>query len=242
MKRWTAEMLPVLEAFEPSAEAPRALVRDKEGERVKIELAHGQWGHGYHYRGYFGFGEKDWIYVVAASGSSSGALAIDQDRRIYRSYARVSPYLFVSLSGKAELRSAADFLSSCPLRTWDRRCCWDDVSEMSPATAAPVVVRTQPASGAADVDPNLNEVAVTFSKDMQKGTSSWEPCGNENFPKVRVMEKGRYLDDSRTCALPVKLDPGRTYALWINSANADEFMDTGGRSSVPYLLVFQTRK
>jgi hypothetical protein len=39
--------------------------------------------------------------------------------------------------------------------------------------------------------------------------------------------------------LPVKLEPGRTYALWLNSGN---FKDSGGQRAVPYLLVFETKK
>ena len=35
---------------------------------------------------------------------------------------------------------------------------------------------------------------------------------------------------------------GRTYALWLNSANGKNFQDTLGQSAVPYLLVFKTKK
>ena len=44
----------------------------------------------------------------------------------------------------------------------------------------------------------------------------------------------------RTCVLPVKLEPGKTYAIWLNSQKFGNFKDTDGRSAVPYLLVFRT--
>jgi len=42
--------------------------------------------------------------------------------------------------------------------------------------------------------------------------------------------------------LPVKLEPGKTYAVWVNSEKFDNFKGADGRSAVPYLLVFKTRK
>ena len=54
--------------------------------------------------------------------------------------------------------------------------------------------------------------------------------------------KPKYLADKRTCVLPVKLEPGKTYAIWVNSEKLGNFKDTDGRSAVPYLLVFKTKK
>jgi hypothetical protein len=47
--------------------------------------------------------------------------------------------------------------------------------------------------------------------------------------------------DQRTCVLPVKLEPGKTYAIWVNSEKFNNFKDVGGRSAVPYLLGFKTK-
>ncbi len=104
----------------------------------------------------------------------------------------------------------------------------------------PVVVKTVPEAGAADVDPKLTAIKVTFSKDMQDGAWSWVTLSKESFPTVDG--KPKYLRDKRTCVLPVKLEPGKTYAVWVNSAKFDHFKDAGGRSAVPYLLVFKTKK
>ena len=104
----------------------------------------------------------------------------------------------------------------------------------------PVVVKTVPEAGAAEVDPKLTEIKVTFSKDMQDGAWSWATLSKESFPTLDG--KPKYLRDKRTCVLPVKLEPGKTYAVWVNSEKFDNFKDAGGRSAVPYLLVFKTKK
>ena len=111
---------------------------------------------------------------------------------------------------------------------------------VSVATAPPVVVKTTPVAGAADVDAAATtEIHVTFSKDMAGGTWSWSTWGEATFPDLAG--KPKYLEDKRTCVLPVKLQPGHTYAIWVNSEKFGNFKDANGRSAVPYLLVFETR-
>ena len=38
-----------------------------------------------------------------------------------------------------------------------------------------------------------------------------------------------------------QLQAKKTYAMWINAKGFTNFKDTGGRSAVPYLLVFQAK-
>jgi RNA polymerase sigma-70 factor (ECF subfamily) len=108
------------------------------------------------------------------------------------------------------------------------------------ASVPAVVVKTVPEAGAGDVDPKLKEIKVTFSKEMKDGTWSWTTLSKESFPKADG--KPKYLDDKRTCVLPVKLEPDKTYAIWVNSAKFGNFKDAAGKSAVPYLLVFKTKK
>jgi Bacterial Ig-like domain len=103
----------------------------------------------------------------------------------------------------------------------------------------PAVVKTVPEAGADEVDAKLTEIKVTFSKDMQDGGWSWATVSKESFPKIDG--KPKYLPNKRTCVLPVKLEPGKTYAIWVNSGKFDNFKDTEGRPAVPYLLVFRTK-
>jgi CubicO group peptidase (beta-lactamase class C family) len=45
-----------------------------------------------------------------------------------------------------------------------------------------------------------------------------------------------------TCALPVKLQPGKIYATWINSVRFTGFKDREFGPVIPYLLIFRTRR
>jgi len=112
--------------------------------------------------------------------------------------------------------------------------------DLTVATAPPVVVKTVPQAGAADVDPALKSISVTFSKDMQDESWSWVKLSDESFPKLDG--KPKYDKDKRTCSLPVKLEPGTSYAIWLNSEKFDNFKDADGRAAIPYLLVFETKK
>jgi hypothetical protein len=105
-------------------------------------------------------------------------------------------------------------------------------------TAPAVVIRTVPAAGATDVDPALTEITVTYSKPMQDNSWSWSTWGEETFPETTG--KPHYASDGRTCVLPVKLEPGKFYATWLNSDKFKNFKDTAGRPAVPYLLSFTT--
>jgi len=108
-------------------------------------------------------------------------------------------------------------------------------------SAPPVVVKSVPEAGAADVDPKLTEIKVTFSKEMRDGGWSWAMHSKESFPTLDG--KPKYLEDKRTCVLPVKLEPGKTYAIWVNSGEKfTNFKDADGRPAVPFLLVFETKK
>ena len=105
----------------------------------------------------------------------------------------------------------------------------------------PVVVKTTPQAGDTGVDPSLKEISVTFSKEMMtKDMWSWVMVSKETFPQI--VGEIRYPDDKRTCVAPVKLEPGKTYAIWFNSADNNAFRDKDNNPAVPYLLVFQTRE
>jgi hypothetical protein len=116
----------------------------------------------------------------------------------------------------------------------------EEPEQLSVRTLPPVVVKTVPQSGDTKVDPSSNEIQVTFSKEMADGSWSWSQISKESMPKVSG--KPHYLADKRTCVLPVKLEPGKTYVIWLNSPKFGNFKDGDGRSAVPYLLVFETSK
>jgi hypothetical protein len=113
-------------------------------------------------------------------------------------------------------------------------------NDISVKAQPPAVVKTVPAAGDTAVDPALKEITVTFSKDM-KTNRMWAICqiSKESFPESAGPI---HYVDNRTCVMPVKLEPGKTYVLWFNLGKFNSFRDTENHPSVPYQLVFETRK
>jgi RNA polymerase sigma-70 factor (ECF subfamily) len=112
---------------------------------------------------------------------------------------------------------------------------------VSVKTMPPVVIKTVPQSGDTGVDPYVKEIRVTFSKEMMTNNQwSWVKISGETFPEIAG--KIHYLKDRKTCVLPVKLKPGKTYVIWINSGKYNYFKDPDGNSAIPYLLVFETER
>lgn len=111
--------------------------------------------------------------------------------------------------------------------------------EITVESMSPVVVKTSPQAGQISVDSSLTEISITFSKDMlTENMWSWVMITKETFP----VASGdiHYLDDKRTCVMPVKLEPGKTYAIWINTNKNNAFRDVSNHPAVPYLLTFST--
>ena len=107
------------------------------------------------------------------------------------------------------------------------------------ANVPPVVVKTEPQAGASDVPASTGEIRVTFSKAMRDKDWSWVTVSPDSFPKLAG--DPHFTADLTICILPVKLSAKKTYAMWINDANHQNFQDGGGRPAVPYLLVFNTK-
>jgi hypothetical protein len=103
----------------------------------------------------------------------------------------------------------------------------------------PVVVETFPIAGSRNVVPGEAEIRVRFSKPMQDGSWSWSTVWTNSTPQM--IGSPRFLDDGRTCVVKVRLEPGRSYAWWLNSEEAKNFTDRAGRPAVPYLFTFQTQ-
>jgi RNA polymerase sigma-70 factor (ECF subfamily) len=125
---------------------------------------------------------------------------------------------------------------------WDRKA-WPYLCRVHWAEKGPLAIyvmdRRQQEASMLSVDPATTEIRVTYSKNMRDGSWSWSTWGEENMPKMTG--KPHYMDDKRTCVAPVKLEPNKFYAIWLNSENFGNFKDAGGRPAVPYLLVFKTK-
>ncbi len=102
--------------------------------------------------------------------------------------------------------------------------------------APPKLVSTMPANKATGVDPVLDRITLTFDQDMARGFS-WTG-GPPQFPETTG--KPEWVD-SRTCALPVRLEPGRLYRVGINSKSHQNFRSAAGVPVRPEVLVFTTK-
>ena len=105
---------------------------------------------------------------------------------------------------------------------------------------SPKVIATSPKNGAANVDPSLSRIAVTFNKQMLDKSWSWSYEDRESFPQTTGQPS--YTDDGTTCVLPVKLISGKRYVIWINTSRFRNFKDRSGNAAEPYKLVFTTRQ
>jgi hypothetical protein len=103
---------------------------------------------------------------------------------------------------------------------------------------APCVTTTVPKYAETNVDPSLKEIRATFNKPMLDKSWSW--C--YDLHELKKTGEPRFEADGKTCVLPVKLEPGKTYTIWLNSENFNNFKDTEGQSAIPYALQFTTRK
>ena len=116
----------------------------------------------------------------------------------------------------------------------------DDESKISvPDDVPPVVIKVEPKVGATDVDPGLKELRVTFSKKMTDKSWSW-PTGNK-YAAPEDNGPIHFERDGRTCVMPVKLEPGKTYVIGVNSERFRNFKDAEGHPALPYLMVFRTK-
>jgi len=107
-----------------------------------------------------------------------------------------------------------------------------------PHDAAAVVAQTTPSTGDTDVDPAVTEIRVTYNKEMMNWNWSW--CYDPDL--LKTTGKPHYETDGQTCVLPVKLEPGKTYTIHLNSETFHNFKDAAGHSAIPYVLQFRTRQ
>jgi hypothetical protein len=112
--------------------------------------------------------------------------------------------------------------------------------EPSVKSLPPSVIITASTCGDTNVDATTtSQIRVTFSKRMMDGSWSWSQISDGTFPQI--IGKPRYLGDNKTCVIDVKLQPKKTYAIWLNTEKFGNFKDADGNSAVPYLLVFETK-
>jgi Bacterial Ig-like domain len=106
-----------------------------------------------------------------------------------------------------------------------------------PAPDAPHVVAVEPPNGATGVDAaSVTVLRATFDRPME-GSWSWVREGGD-FPETTG--SAYFEPDGRTAALPVRLEPGRTYVVWLNSSRYQLFRDASGTPAPPLRWSFST--
>ncbi|MDY7107870.1 MAG: DUF4932 domain-containing protein [Planctomycetota bacterium] len=115
----------------------------------------------------------------------------------------------------------------------------DEALEKLPEIEAtiPRVVRTVPETGARDVDPNLTELRVEFSVDMNRRGYSWTQRSDEEFPETTG--RPRWIS-RRICVLPVELEPNHDYWIGLNAGRFTGFASADGAVAEAYILQFTT--
>jgi hypothetical protein len=104
--------------------------------------------------------------------------------------------------------------------------------------AYPTIVETTPKIGASEVDPSVNEIRVTFDRDMLKGMS-WTGAP-PNLPPIDKYREAKWID-KRTCVLPVSLAAGSYYRVGINSSTNRNFQSADRISTPPSVIYFTTK-
>ncbi len=102
----------------------------------------------------------------------------------------------------------------------------------------PQVVAFDPPLGAINVDPARTVLAVTFDRAMDREGWAWVIEDKATAPDIG---ESSWDATVRTNSAPVKLEPGKTYVVWINSPQYSYFKDPQGRTATPVRWSFTTR-
>ncbi len=102
----------------------------------------------------------------------------------------------------------------------------------------PHVVAFDPPLGATNVDPARTVLAVTFDRAMDREGWAWVIEDKSTAPDIGESSWDAAV---RTNSAPVKLEPGKTYVVWINSPQYSYFKDPQGRTATPVRWSFTTR-
>lgn len=102
---------------------------------------------------------------------------------------------------------------------------------------APVLLASSPEDGAREVSPALAELTFTFDRPMRD--QAWSVTGSaQDLPEI--IGSPRYDAARRVLTLPVRLEPGRTYRVGLNSAAYQAFQSREGVPLEPCVVIFTT--
>jgi hypothetical protein len=101
----------------------------------------------------------------------------------------------------------------------------------------PKVVSTYPAAGAS-VAPGILIIRITYDTRMQGQSWSYVTSRDGDYPECAASP--RLLDDHKSFALICRTLPKKTYALWFNHGDYENFTSVSHRAAAAYELKFTT--
>jgi hypothetical protein len=101
----------------------------------------------------------------------------------------------------------------------------------------PKVVGVYPAQGSS-IAPGILIIRVTYDTRMQGQSWSYVTSRNGEYPECAASP--RLLDDHKSFALICRTLPKKTYALWFNHGDYQNFTSISRRPAAPYELKFTT--
>lgn len=116
----------------------------------------------------------------------------------------------------------------------------EDPFRPTAAGAPPRVVAVDPPAGATGVEPGRRLLSVTFDREMDRSGWAWLHESPGSAPALTG--EARFDASGRVNTVEARLEPGRTYVLWINSDEIQHFRDTRGVPAVPFRWTFSTRR
>jgi|CXWL01.1.fsa_nt_gi hypothetical protein len=192
---------------------------------------------------------EGWAYVIEAAETAPdlGESSFDASHRVNTVHARLEPgkryVVWINSPQYSYFRDRNGTLLP-PLRwTFQTR---GTAAAAAPAmgtvsahgAAPPHVVTLQPPNGATAVDPATTVLRATFDRPMAAGWS-WVREATGEFPATTG--DAYFETNEQTAALPVRLAPGTTYVIWLNSREHTDFRDQAGTAAEPVRWVFTTR-
>ena len=109
------------------------------------------------------------------------------------------------------------------------------ISHSQEISNSPRIIKTIPAFGDCNVDPELKEIVIVFDQDMQNGSSVVD---SKDEPKI--INKLSWKD-KRTFIIPVKLYSDKMYYLIFNDQRFNNFKNADGIPLQPDELLFKTQ-
>lgn len=99
----------------------------------------------------------------------------------------------------------------------------------------PRIIRSVPAFGDCNVDPNLKEIELEFDQDMKEGYSVMDGVYKFKITSKPIWKTNRIL------LLPVTLEPNTFYLNYLNNNNFSNFRNKAGLPLNATYLTFRTR-